>query len=547
MGHFQFFRTSTSANLKYNKITRERSGIDDMARSLTSWGEYGQKQCPPHYWMEFLNICTQRQMDVLECMHASAARDAESHDSSFSSFFWNISQNAGKEKHRGAISGIAGCITPGGNVFLPHEGRPILGCEKLLIQGIPYFRLLLGNETEVQLGDLAGNAMSLTVVCATMLGVMTAKQLRKECVDAGGVSPKKMLAKRAALPTTGLEERLKADVRLGISRGSSFYKLPCIADLFKQLLPLSKEAVDSSILCTCESSGRNSLSFDFVQCRQCGVSCCRDCLHSTAGYQLESHDVQSITVKSRMHGTFQSKLHEIAPTSLVFDEDGISALAKVHRAKDLDKFVFNLHRVRRDRKAWRIIYYARADAGTGEPIAEFVVTVGEVERRGTNNTEVKLGVQGELTCFLPAKLPPLVYGPMAPCAKVALVSKHERLEWMQKTAAQVTDLTVEGEGETPSFRSETGINDDAPIALEKFAKTRDKVKIVAAAKKRGEQRRWLYSDNWKTWPRTITISGGDSIASALHGKYIRASCRQTTNQVRSPTFSQFLCLLNSLH
>lgn len=43
-------------------------------------------------------------------------------------------------------------------MFLPHAGRPLLGCEKLLLQGIPYFRLLLGNETEVQLGDLAGNA-----------------------------------------------------------------------------------------------------------------------------------------------------------------------------------------------------------------------------------------------------------------------------------------------------------------------------------------------------------------------------------------------------
>jgi hypothetical protein len=49
-----------------------------------------------------------------------------------------------------------------------------LGCKKLLLQGIPLFRLQLGNETEVQLGDLAGNAMSLPVVDATMLaGIMS--------------------------------------------------------------------------------------------------------------------------------------------------------------------------------------------------------------------------------------------------------------------------------------------------------------------------------------------------------------------------------------
>lgn len=131
---------------------RELSGIDEMARTLTSWAAFGAKQLPPHYWLEFVDIEEQRSVDMLDVLHASAARDVESHDSCFSSHFWNISQNLGKEKHRGAVSGVAGCITPGGRVFLPHIGRPLLGCEKLLLQGIPYFRLLLGNETEVQVG-----------------------------------------------------------------------------------------------------------------------------------------------------------------------------------------------------------------------------------------------------------------------------------------------------------------------------------------------------------------------------------------------------------
>ena len=91
-----------------------------------------------------------------------------------------MSQNATREKHRAARPGIAGCVTPGGDFFVPNKGRPLLGCEKLLIQGLPYFRLALGNETEVQLGDLAGNAMSVTVISACMLASITCKQLRKE-------------------------------------------------------------------------------------------------------------------------------------------------------------------------------------------------------------------------------------------------------------------------------------------------------------------------------------------------------------------------------
>ena len=57
-----------------------------------------------------------------------------------------------------AVHLVAGCITPGGDFVVPHRGRVLLGSEKLLMQGIPCDRLLLGNETEVQLGDLAGNA-----------------------------------------------------------------------------------------------------------------------------------------------------------------------------------------------------------------------------------------------------------------------------------------------------------------------------------------------------------------------------------------------------
>ncbi len=92
----------------------------------------------------------------------------------------NLSQNATKEKHRSAHAGIAGCVTPGGDFFVPNKGRPLLGCEKLLVQGLPYFRLVLGNESEVQLGDLAGNAMSVTVVSACMLAAITCRHLKSE-------------------------------------------------------------------------------------------------------------------------------------------------------------------------------------------------------------------------------------------------------------------------------------------------------------------------------------------------------------------------------
>lgn len=52
-------------------------------------------------------------------------------------------------------------VTPGGELLLPKEGRTMMGFEKLLLQGIPFTRLALGPETEVQLSDLAGNAVRI--------------------------------------------------------------------------------------------------------------------------------------------------------------------------------------------------------------------------------------------------------------------------------------------------------------------------------------------------------------------------------------------------
>ena len=238
------FWTSVSKNITHNKVARARSGIEDMARTQTKWGPFGQKQVPPHYWLEFLNCQDQREIDMLDILHASAARDAESHDSNFASFFWNISQNASKEKHRSACPGIAGCITPGGDVFLPHLGRPLLGCEKLLLQGIPYFSLALGNESEVQLSDLAGNAMTLTTVGATMLAAIACRQLQKETLES---KHKDMLK---ILKASGIVAREETRVDIVSRNAMEEDRQKNVSELFRALASVAQEAVTSSILCT---------------------------------------------------------------------------------------------------------------------------------------------------------------------------------------------------------------------------------------------------------------------------------------------------------
>ena len=60
------FWASTNANLPHNKTARQKGGMEDRHRTLTEWGPHGQKQVPPHYWLEILNCNSQREMDALE-------------------------------------------------------------------------------------------------------------------------------------------------------------------------------------------------------------------------------------------------------------------------------------------------------------------------------------------------------------------------------------------------------------------------------------------------------------------------------------------------
>lgn len=54
------------------------------------------------------------------------------------------------------------------------RGGPVSGTEALSLQGLPLDRMLLTRETQAELMDMAGNAMTSTVVCAVMLAGLIA-------------------------------------------------------------------------------------------------------------------------------------------------------------------------------------------------------------------------------------------------------------------------------------------------------------------------------------------------------------------------------------
>lgn len=270
----------------------------------------------------------------------------------------------------------------------------------------------------------------------------------------------------------------------------------------------------------------------FYECSTCRISCCQDCTNSTAGYQMNSHAVckRIIRREERELGAFDAKLRNILPPTLVFSEDALAELESTgsHSVIMLGKLSFNLHRISRLRRSWHIVYFAR-ESQVGEALAEVSIRVGDI-------SEGEKGALVEFRSFLPAKIPPLKYGPIGPLAVWRCTEKagaNNKQKWMgAREIHSVRSLTMVGETEGKSFRASVGLTKDAEQGVNNGCQKSHNKKSFAEAKRNGEERRWLYAKNWSTWPDVINIS--DSVAKEcptfVGGTYIRADCRQTVNQ-----------------
>jgi len=143
--------------------------------------------------------------------------------------------------------------------------------------------------------------------------------------------------------------------------------------------------------------------------------------------------------------------------------------------------------------------------------------------------QAEVGALVALTSFLPARVEPLVYGELLPCATITIEKNRagslERT-WKARTPNVATTLKVEGQGFTDSPRVVAGLTEKAEADIQDATKTKFNEKTFKAACKRNEDRRWLYPKNWAKWPKTIIISGDES---SVCGRYERASCEQTLN------------------
>lgn len=101
-------------------------------------------------------------LDFLPTTNASTA---------YKTAIWNLSQNVDRNTSSSKL-GIAPCLTPSMIPYLTNRGGPVTGLEALSLQGIPIDELHLTRESGSDMADLAGNAMSSTVVGSAILAAL---------------------------------------------------------------------------------------------------------------------------------------------------------------------------------------------------------------------------------------------------------------------------------------------------------------------------------------------------------------------------------------
>jgi site-specific DNA-cytosine methylase len=553
---FWDWELSQNLDTPRHMVFRQIYGIAERSRWMTRWDTRGRKTLPPGCWPELFDCWNMRRLDLIDCFASAAVRDPISRDPLHHSFVWDLSQNVTRTQYRTATVGVSGCVTPGGELFLPHKGRTLMGYEKLLLQGIPFSRLRLGHESEVQLSDLAGNAMSVSVISATLLAAICAPELRRQQRKGNSSTFRNLLAvyrvaKRSCQAQNVKKEEAKQrqkvakiydTIRSHVAPLLSNFRLSqkhddaggrviaqrgdlhggmdigvsrvSFTDTLRDLVcTLAEESYRSSVLCTCESSGAKTKDAMILECKDCGMSICHHCTdrHQTESHKLRSVDIEGRTNRSDPH-VFERKLRCAVPSLLRLGQGWSHAVAE---ADGLEMaYGFQLQQIDRKRGFWELIYGAWEDFGSGRQVAEIRVRLGRI------GALYHLGAVAHLRCFAPSIRHNYPHrGNLGFNARLIVDASIESASWeIVSPENDRTKLCLTGRSIGPSHRVQVGLTDIAYDSLEKHAvKTAYKPRVVS------RNSLTTYHKMWKQWPNEIEVNGNSIVA----GTYHRLSCRHT--------------------
>lgn len=262
-----------------------------------------------------------------------------------------MSQGVDRGNDSLAGSGIAGCLTPKGIPFVTTRGGPVSGTEALSLQGLPLDRMLLTRETQADLMDMAGNAMTSTVVCAIMLAGLIAVHEILDDDEEGSTNPGDAEAKSLLVPS-----EVHSLVRSNLQSAE--------APLVDHAV-LKAKAASSVLCCSCER--QTGVQDSIYSCTLCGHAACRTCRGNP------THSYLHVSPLSRQKPSeFIANMKGLVPMKLMLS--GLSDLdfetfKSLYPIDNLPQFwpdfilcvkaavhdVFRFFEIKRGRK-WRVVY-----------------------------------------------------------------------------------------------------------------------------------------------------------------------------------------------
>ncbi|CAI7622919.1 unnamed protein product [Penicillium glandicola] len=227
-------------------ITRSLPGINDL-------------KAPDFYWHRFWKTQPERVWETVDMNFLK--KMLHEYDMNFKERWIDLSQGVDRGNDSLAGSGIAGCLTPKGIPFVTTRGGPVSGTEALSLQGLPLDRMLLTRETQADLMDMAGNAMTSTVVCAIMLAGLIAVHEILDDDEEGSTNPGDAEAKSLLVPS---------EVYSLVRSNLQIAEAPLVDHAV-----LKAKAVSSVLCCSCER--QTGVQDSIYSCTLCGHTACRSC------------------------------------------------------------------------------------------------------------------------------------------------------------------------------------------------------------------------------------------------------------------------------
>jgi hypothetical protein len=246
----------------------------------------------------WFNSQSSRVYDAIDVAHLQAAQ--KGCDLLYKMAVLDVSQNVDRFK---TGLGILPCITPGGCDFATNRQEALTGKQLLLLQGMPMNKLHFGTETQRECQDLAGNAMTTTVIGASILSALIcgSRAFRSD-------SSTRSLSSASQLP------RASSDIKVVRPRSMKTTRLASDKTEQLELTAMAQDAILSARLCNCE--GDKSLCRNSIQvCSSCGHTACEKC----SGNPRHNY-VDSIPRIDRKHSPndFVQKWKQELPTRLRF-------------------------------------------------------------------------------------------------------------------------------------------------------------------------------------------------------------------------------------